>query len=178
MIDEAEMSESSDSNFGDIVPPTPPPGTPPPPLPLPPLNPPPVVDDQIKNEQEPAVQTDSDEDYLEEEEDDDESDEEFSTLKEYYAHAVGKTDHEKYYIMFCDHVKNIIGGCKKERQAILHAQHVRRIHDHLDPDSKDTNFESRWWIERLEEMGQATLRQKRNATGLSQELPFVPLKIL
>lgn len=44
--------------------------------------------------------------------------------------------------MFCDHLKNIIGGCKKERQAILHVQHVRRIHDHLDPEKKDETFES------------------------------------
>lgn len=119
LIDEAEMSESSDSKFGDIVPLTPPPPTPP--LPLPPLNPPsPVVDEPIENEQEPTVQTDSDEDYLEEEEDDDKSDEEFFILKKYYAYAVGKTDHEKYYIMFCDHLKNIIGSCKKDRLSCIH----------------------------------------------------------
>ena len=44
--------------------------------------------------------------------------------------------------MFCHHLKNIIGGCKEEWQAILHTQHVRRIHDHLDPEKKDTSIES------------------------------------
>ena len=42
-------------------------------------------------------------------EEEDESDDEFQTLTEYYAKAVGKTDRKKYYIMFCDHLKNIIG---------------------------------------------------------------------
>ena len=44
--------------------------------------------------------------------------------------------------MFCDHLKNVIGGCKKERQAILHTQHVQKVHDHMDPNRKDENFES------------------------------------
>jgi len=35
-----------------------------------------------------------------------------------------------------------IGDSKKERQAILHAQHVRRIHNHLDPEHKEETFES------------------------------------
>lgn len=132
LVDEAdaELSDVSDSVFGDILPPTP---VPPPPL----LIPSPVVD-----EQQPTMQSDTDEDYIEEEEDDDESEEEFETLKAYYANAVGKTDREKYFIMFCDHLKNVIGGCKRERQAILHSQHVRRIHDYMDPDGKDKTFES------------------------------------
>ena len=94
--------------------------------------------------QEPSDE-DSDEDYEEEEEekeDDDEvEDDEFITLKEYYARCTARTDREKFYVMFCEHLKNIIGGCKKERQAILHAQHVRRIHNHLDPKKKDTSIE-------------------------------------
>ena len=136
LVDEAdkEMSDATDSDFGDVLPPTPQP----PPSPSPPS---PPVDDQ-----EETMQTDSDEDYDEQEDDDedddDESDDYSQTLKEYYANAVAKTDRERYYIMFCDHLKNIIGGCKKERQAILHTQHVRKVHDHMDPNRKDENFES------------------------------------
>ena len=135
LIEEADLSDGSDPDFGDIIPPTPPPVTEEEsPVALP-------ITEQPA--QEPSDE-DSDEDYeAEEDEDDDEvEDDEFITLKEYYARGTARTDREKFYVMFCDHLKNIIGGCKKERQAILHTQHVRRIHDHLDPEKKDTTIES------------------------------------
>ena len=146
LIEEAEMSEGGSDELPDIIPPTPPRA------PSPeaerrtteqtvsddPCPPSPEVDQPTED------QTDSDEDYEQQEEEDEDSDDEedFSTLKNYYANATAKTNREKFYVMFYDHLKNIIGGCKKERQAILHAQHVRRIHDHLDPEHKDKTFES------------------------------------
>lgn len=54
------------------------------------------------------------------------------TLKAYYKRGVAKTTREKFLILFCDHAQNILGGCKKERHAILHTQHVRAVQDHLD----------------------------------------------
>ena len=39
--------------------------------------------------------------------------------------------------MFCDNLRNILGGCKEENQAILHVQHVRRVLEILDPKGKD-----------------------------------------
>ena len=131
LVEEAEASDSSDE-FGGIVPPTPPPITeeesPVAPLIL--EQPPEENPAAIPNIEQPAQalcseDSDSDEDYVEEEEDDeDEEDEVFLTLKEYYARGTAKTDREKFYVMFCDQLKNIIGGCKKEWQAILHTQHV------------------------------------------------------
>ena len=137
LVEEAELSDGSDVDFGDIVPPTPPP----------------VIEEQnpLPFIEQPTAQLsdkDPDEDYQEEQEeeeeedDDDEDYDEFITLKDYYARGVAKTDREKFYVMFCEHLKNIIGGCKKERQAILHTQHVRRIHDHMDPEKKDNTIES------------------------------------
>ena len=41
-----------------------------------------------------------------------------------------------------EHMKNCIGGCKKGRQSILETQHVRKIHDLLDPQKKDETIES------------------------------------
>ena len=149
MVEEAEASDSSD-NFGGIVPPTPPPVTEEesPVAPLIMEQPQEENPAAIPNIEQPAQElssedSDSDEDYEEEEEDEeDEEDDECLTLKEYYARGTAKTDREKFYVMFCDHLKNNIGGCKKEQQAILHTQHVWRIHDHLDPEKKDTSIES------------------------------------
>ena len=55
---------------------------------------------------------------------------------------MARTTREKVLVLFCDHLQNIIGGCKKERQAILHTQHVRRVHDLLDPKKEDGTIES------------------------------------
>jgi len=44
--------------------------------------------------------------------------------------------------MFYKHLTECFGGCKKVNQAILHTQHVRRIHDFLDPNKDDATFES------------------------------------
>ena len=131
MVEEAEASDSSD-NFGGIVPPTPPPVTEEesPVAPLIMEQPQEENPAAIPNIEQPAQElssedSDSDEDYEEEEEDEeDEEDDECLTLKEYYARGTAKTDREKFYVMFCDHLKNNIGGCKKEQQAILHTQHV------------------------------------------------------
>lgn len=69
MVDEAdrELSDATDSDFGDILPPTPKP-------PSPPWNPSPAVDDQ-----EATMQSELDDDYDEQEDDDDESDHYFQT---------------------------------------------------------------------------------------------------
>ncbi|KAJ7394873.1 hypothetical protein OS493_000708 [Desmophyllum pertusum] len=67
---------------------------------------------------------------------------EYNTLKDYYENAQGKTSREKLLILFCDNLRNILGGCKKETQAILHTQHVRNILDTLDPQGEDENVES------------------------------------
>ena len=67
LVDEAdkEMSDATDSDFGDVLPPTPQPP------PSPPVNPSPPVDDQ-----EATMQTDTDEDYDEQEDDDEDDDDE------------------------------------------------------------------------------------------------------
>ena len=62
---------------------------------------------------------------------------EFKTLKKYYETAKGKTTCEQLLILFCDNLRNIFGGCKQENQAILHAQHVRRILEKFDPKGGD-----------------------------------------
>lgn len=101
LVEEADLSNGSNVEFGDIVP-----------LTLPVIeqkNPPPLP--VIEQPTMELSNRDSDEDYQEEEEDDDdENDDEFITLKDYYAKGVAKTDREKFYVMFCEHLKNIIGG--------------------------------------------------------------------
>ena len=67
--------------------------------------------------------------YEDEDDEDDEDDEEFedmemTTWKVYYKRGVAKTTRAKLLIEFCDDIQNILGGCKKENQAILHTQHV------------------------------------------------------
>ena len=64
------------------------------------------------------------------------------TLKDYYGKGKANSTREKLLIMFCEHMKNCIGRCKKERQSILETQHVRKIHDLLDPQKKDETIES------------------------------------
>ena len=64
------------------------------------------------------------------------------TLKDYYGKGKANSTREKLLIMFCEHMKNCIGRCKKERQSILETQHVRKVHDLLDPQKKDETIES------------------------------------
>lgn len=55
----------------------------------------------------------------------------FSSLKEYYQQAAeGKTTLEKLLIMFCRHLQDINGSPCNEKQAILHAQNVRKFTKH------------------------------------------------
>lgn len=82
----------------------------------------------------------SDDDEEEEEEDDDEVDN-FDTLKAYYTEGNPKTIREKLLKLFYDYLSNILGGCKKERQAILHSQHIRTVSAHLDPKNKSESLE-------------------------------------
>ena len=84
---------------------------------------------------------------IESEEDDEDDDVEYEDLemvtwKAYYKHGKAKTTREKLLLLFCDHFQNILGGCKKERQAILHTQHVRAVQDHLDKNHEDETVES------------------------------------
>ena len=67
---------------------------------------------------------------------------EMTTWKVYYKRGVVRTTREKLLIKFCDDIQNILGGCKKENQAILHTQHVRAIQDHLDKKHVDHTVES------------------------------------
>lgn len=74
-------------------------------------------------------------DSFESEDDEDDKDyeeTEMITWKVYYKRGVAKNTREELLIKFCDDIQNILGGCKKEKQAILHAQHVRAVQDHLD----------------------------------------------
>ena len=64
------------------------------------------------------------------------------TWKAYYKHGVAKTTREKLLLLFCDHFQNILGSCKKERQAILHTQHVHAVQDHLDKNHEDETVET------------------------------------
>ena len=62
--------------------------------------------------------------------------------KAYYETGKATTIRETLLVMFYRHLTECFGGCKKDSQAILHTQHVRRIHDFLDPNKDDTTFES------------------------------------
>ena len=108
------------------------------------------VDPALQGETEAA---DGSEEQLEDEDDEEEEmsddfylDEEPSkvtSLKEYYQQAAeGKTTIETLLIMFCRHLQDINGGACNERQAILHAQNVRKIHQALDPKGNDKDIES------------------------------------
>lgn len=66
----------------------------------------------------------------------------YKTLKKYYETTKGKTNQEQLLILFCDNPRNIFGGCKHKNQATLHAQHVHRILEELDPKDKDEHVES------------------------------------
>ena len=72
--------------------------------------------------------------------DSDEEDEKkgFDTWSQYYQEGQGNNMMEKLLIMFYCHLQDIIGGCKKERHAINHAQNVRRVRDMSD--EKDTTL--------------------------------------
>ena len=94
-----------------------------------------MVDDSEDEEDERS----SDSDYEEDEssESDDEAD--FSTWKEYYREGKAGSLIDELIIKYYSHLQHIIGGCKKEGDAILHAQNVRRIHDSID--SQDSTLE-------------------------------------
>ena len=73
---------------------------------------------------------------------DDESDSEsedeianFETWKDYCRDAKGSEMIDRLLIQYYHHLQNILGGCKKERDAIWHAQNVRRIKNAIN--SKD-----------------------------------------
>ena len=91
-------------------------------------------EEQLEDEEEEEM---SDDFYL------DEEPSKFSSLKEYYQQAAeGKTIIETLLIMFCRHLQDINGGACNEKQAILHAQNVRKIHEALDPKGNDKDIES------------------------------------
>ena len=82
-------------------------------------------------------------DYEEEEEEEEDvssSDSEdrrnFPTWKEYYRQAKGRNLFEQLLIQYYQYLQDVLGGCKKERDAIFHAQNVRRIHDNIDKEDE------------------------------------------
>ena len=96
-------------------------------------------EDVTSSEEEDSDYDDDDDD---EELEDDEDENSFRTLQEYYRQGKGNSVKDTLLIMFCDYLQNIIGGCKSEKMAILHAQNVRRVLTCLDPKSQDTSVES------------------------------------
>ncbi|PFX21964.1 hypothetical protein AWC38_SpisGene13525 [Stylophora pistillata] len=62
---------------------------------------------------------------------------EFKTLCSYYSSAKGNATRKQLLILFYDNLRNILGGCKEEDQAILLTQQVRRILEKLDPEGAD-----------------------------------------
>lgn len=88
-------------------------------------------DDELQETSSKDGSDDSDSEY--DDELDDETDEEtFNTWSEYYKEAEGGTLMEKLLILYYQHLQDILGGCKKERHAIEHAQNVRRIRDAIN----------------------------------------------
>ena len=73
-------------------------------------------------------------------------DEEFNpnrgTLKEFYQQERGQTGFQTLLIMFFRYLQDIQGGGCKERQAMLHAQNVRKIKETLDPNCEDKDIEN------------------------------------
>ena len=124
-----------------------------------------------------------DEDYEEEEMSDDfyldEKPTKFSSLKEYYQQASeGKTTLETLLIMFCHHLQDINGGACNEKQAMVHAQNVRKLHEALDPKGQDRDNESlvkdggtflwRNWAKPLLDSKKRDLAQSDLTSALSQ----------
>ena len=110
-----------------------------------------AVAGEVGEEQEDSGQDDDESDYSaeEEHEDEDSSDDssdyeeedssnsdsedrrDFPTWKEYYRQAKGSNLFEQLLIQYYQYLQDVLGGCKKERDAIFHAQNVRRIHNHI-----------------------------------------------
>ena len=147
-----EVSDGSDSDYGNIMPPTPP-------VPTAtedevvevveePLDQEGVETEEHLQEKDHPVYTESDDDDADYHESDDDSDyqednEEIGTTwNAYYETGKATTIRETLLVMFYRHLTECFGGCKKVSQAILHTQHVRRIHDFLDPNKDDATFES------------------------------------
>ena len=97
--------------------------------------------------QESAGSSDDEEDVEEEDEEEDEDwskseleeePEEYATLQELYQRQKkGQT----LLLMFFRHLQDINGGACKERQAMLHAQNVRKINQALDANGQDHDIE-------------------------------------
>lgn len=82
------------------------------------------------------IEDPSDKDYNEESDSANSGDEEpknYATWGQYYEEASGDDLMETLLIYFCRHLQDILGGCKKPRHAIWHAQNVWHIHVAIDP---------------------------------------------
>ncbi|KAJ7386031.1 hypothetical protein OS493_012364 [Desmophyllum pertusum] len=106
----------------------------------------PLEESEEDSNDEVELGDDDDESYSIEEISDEENLEEealnFESLTDYYKRAVGKNTFDTLVILFCQHLQDINGGACKERQAILHAQNVRKIKESLDPKELDQDVES------------------------------------
>lgn len=103
MADELEVSDRCDSEFGDVVPPIPPECH---------------NEDQAATSETQEDQVDDNYSHDEDEEEDEtegsDEEREYMTLKDYYGKGKASSTREKFLIMFCKHMKNCIGGCKKK----------------------------------------------------------------
>jgi len=106
LADELKVSDGCNSEFGDVILPTPPECH---------------DEDQAATSETQEDQIDDnyrdDEDEEEDETEGSDEEREYTTLKDYYKKGKASSTHEKFLIMFCEHMKNCIGGCKKERQS-------------------------------------------------------------
>ena len=101
-------------------------------------------DDDDENRSEEEEEDDKEEEEDEEdwsEEDLDEEPGKFASLKEFYKAGKGANTFDTLLVMFFRHLQDLNGGACKERQAMLHAQNVRKLKETLDNSNKDKDIE-------------------------------------
>ena len=94
---------------------------------------------KTEEEKELKEEEEQEQEKQEEQEEEEEKDvgegnkESYKTWRSFYQSATGRTVMEHLLIAFCKHLQNILGRCKSERDAIQHAQNVRRCLTSIDP---------------------------------------------
>ena len=114
-----------------------------------------VIDDKENSSPDEEYQGDSEESESESEDEDesegeDEGQDTRQTWKTFYKKGRANTIVDELLITFYDHLQNILGGCKKQRHAIEHAQNIRRLLKTVKQDFHDATLT---W--NLEEVGKA-----------------------
>ena len=98
-----------------------------------------LQENEHKTEEEKELKEEQEQEKQEEQEEEEEKDvgegnkESYKTWRSFYQSATGRTVMEHLLIAFCKHLQNILGRCKSERDAIQHAQNVRRCLTSIDP---------------------------------------------